>query len=523
MKSVCFRFYRRVFFIAAAMFLYWYNPAAASWCVSGNSNKGAITPTTTSQNTASFNPNGLVPYWSFVGTAGVTYHFSLCASANTEDAILNVYDGASPGGNLAAANDEGSCASLSSLTFICPANGTYYIAANLYPWFQFTTTNGLRLTYYVCGAAAGLTLPFTENWTTSDVITACSSWMAHGAGGEGDWYRGNPVIPGNPNSAGGTGNEAGFVGNQANLYGVGVAKTVTLTSPKLNTTSVTSLTFSWKHSLGVTNSGASGTNTITLKLQSSSDLITWTDQWTGSYTATALLTTPIWQVNQSVTFSPAGSDTWLRFYLNGVPFKVWGWLIDNGSGTGSIMPVEMLSFSGKNSDGKTFLNWTTASEKNNDYFSIECSEDAQSWREIGIVKGAGNSSIDINYRFADEFAGNRLQSQTIYYRLRQNDFDGKFDYYGPIAVSLSPEDSWKLIVQNIFQNGILNAELISKDDADALLEITDLQGRILKKETVVISKGKTDINIETSGISSGAYIMKIYNEKNFVLNRFMKL
>ena len=87
---------------------------------------------------------------------------------------------------------------------------------------------------------------------------------------------------------------------------MGVAKTITLTSPKLNTTSVSSMTFSWKQSLGVTNSGASGSNNVIIKLQSSSDLINWTDRYTSpTYVATAALTTPVWQANQSVTFNPS--------------------------------------------------------------------------------------------------------------------------------------------------------------------------------------------------------------------------
>src|ERR1051325_1549808 len=124
MRNVCFSFIGKFLSVTVLMFCC-IDPASATWCVSGNSNKGSVTPTTSSQTTASFNPNGLVPYWSFTGTAGVTYYFSLCASANTEDAVLNVYSGASPGGNLIAANDEGVCASKSSLSFICPANGTY--------------------------------------------------------------------------------------------------------------------------------------------------------------------------------------------------------------------------------------------------------------------------------------------------------------------------------------------------------------------------------------------------------------
>jgi len=214
-NKVCFKLISNWFVVCILFIFLLNNTATATWCVAGNSNRGVLTPTTSQTTTATFNPSGLVPYWSFVATAGVTYYFSLCPSANAEDAILNIYSGATPGGALVAANDEGSCPNKSSLTFICPANGTYYVAANLYPWFSFATSGSLRLTNYICGATIGAALPYTENWTTSDVTTACTGWVAHGAGGEGDWYINDGTI--GPAfaccQAGGAGNEVEFVGN----------------------------------------------------------------------------------------------------------------------------------------------------------------------------------------------------------------------------------------------------------------------------------------------------------------------
>jgi len=506
--------------------------AHATWCVAGNSNQGAITPTTVSQNTANVNPSGKVPYWSFAGTAGVTYYFSLCASANTEDAVLNVYNGASPSGALIAANDEGVCPSKSSLSFICPANGTYYVAANLYPWFQFATTSNLRLTYYICGATAGASLPYTENWTTSDVTTACTGWVAHGAGGEGDWYinYSSSPIPGySANEAGGTGNEVGFIGNQADLYGVDLAQLVTLTSPKLNTTSVTSMTFSWKQTLGVTNENGDGSPiTATIKLQSSSDLINWTDRYTATYPTTASLTTPVFKSVQSVTFNPASNDTWLRFYCYAEPYKIWGWFIDNGGIT--TMPVELLSFTGENNGKQTTLNWQTASEKDNDYFTVEASPNPTEggtfeWKEIGRVNGAGNSSTIKDYEFIDKQVLTFVEDLggVIYYRLKQTDYDGMYKYYGPIAVNSASTDDWNLLFKNPIEDEMLVGTLLTKENTTAQLEIIDLQGRIILKEKIVGEKGINQIQIDLRNAEPGTYFIKINNEKNFVIKRFVKL
>ena len=75
-------------------------------------------------------------------------------------------------------------------------------------------------------------------------------------------------------------------------------------------------------------------------------------------------------------------------------------------------------------DGQTYLDWGTATELNNDYFSVEYSTDGQSFREIGQVKGVGSTQIPQAYEF--------YHRQPIvgpnYYRLRQVDFDGAFEY-----------------------------------------------------------------------------------------------
>jgi hypothetical protein len=496
---------------------------------------GAITPTGASQTStcSAVNANGKAPYWTFNGTAGTVYHFNLCSStstANGGDFVLTIYDAASPGGNVVAANDDGSCPYKSSITFICPATQVFYVCADVsigaLP-FTFDNSGTVALTYYICGATSAASLPFSENWTTSNVTTACSSWIAHGMGAEGDWLINDGTI--GPAfaccQAGGAGNEVEFTGNQADIYGTDKTETATLTSPKLNTTSVTSMTFSWKQSLGVTNYEAATNNTVIIKLQSSSDLINWTDQYSYSYTTPSSgLKTPIWQATQSVTFAPSGNSTWLRFYINAEPFKVWGWFMDNGGGTGTILPVEMLSFTGKSSSNNVTLEWETASEKDNDHFTVERSADAQTWNEIGSVKGSGNASTASEYNFTDvsPFENVPAASEEIYYRLKQTDYDGKFEYIGPIGVKLSAEDEWKLSCNTIVSENELRGTILSKQGSDAIIEVLDLQGRILEKENLSIAQGRTSFNLDITGFAKGAYVLKIYDNKNFIRNKFIK-
>ena len=93
------------------------------------------------------------------------------------------------------------------------------------------------------------------------------------------------------------------------------------------------------------------------------------------------------------------------------------------------LPIELLSFDGSKKDDYNLLKWTTASENNNDYFTIERSEDGENWKIIDIVDGTGNSTSNINYSLIDDSHKNVIN----YYRLKQTDYDGKFELFEKIV------------------------------------------------------------------------------------------
>ncbi|MBB3700632.1 T9SS type A sorting domain-containing protein [Flammeovirga yaeyamensis] len=95
------------------------------------------------------------------------------------------------------------------------------------------------------------------------------------------------------------------------------------------------------------------------------------------------------------------------------------------------LPVTMGDFKVTKNNADVTLYWSTYTELNNDYFSIERSIDGKQWKEIGKLKGYGNSNHEIEYEFIDE----QPYLGTAYYRLKQVDFDGQFEYFGPLKVS----------------------------------------------------------------------------------------
>jgi hypothetical protein len=90
----------------------------------------------------------------------------------------------------------------------------------------------------------------------------------------------------------------------------------------------------------------------------------------------------------------------------------------------SPLPIELMSFTARCVGSGVLLEWTTASELNNDHFTIERSADVEHWEEVGIVPGAGNSSSLLHYSLVDEAP---LPGIT-YFRLKQTDVDGTFAY-----------------------------------------------------------------------------------------------
>ena len=127
---------------------------------------------------------------------------------------------------------------------------------------------------------------------------------------------------------------------------------------------------------------------------------------------------------------PAGA-TQLAFSLNcRVNSAGEEWWIDNVEliqlGPCVVLPIELISFDTYQKENYNEITWVTATELNNDYFSLERSVDAFNWSEIYIVDGLGTSSTTKFYEYKDyDFTKNSVN----YYRLKQTDYDGNFKYF----------------------------------------------------------------------------------------------
>jgi glucose/arabinose dehydrogenase len=100
--------------------------------------------------------------------------------------------------------------------------------------------------------------------------------------------------------------------------------------------------------------------------------------------------------------------------------------------TPTVVPVELISFNATIIDGKVRLDWYTATETNNSGFTIQRSQDSANYEDIYFIGGNGTSTNRNVYSYLDE----SVSSGVYYYRLKQIDFDGSFEYLNVIAVDL---------------------------------------------------------------------------------------
>ena len=174
------------------------------------------------------------------------------------------------------------------------------------------------------------------------------------------------------------------------------------------------------------------------------------------------------------------------------------------------LPIELLSFDGEYTSKGNNLKWITASEINNDYFSLERSSDGRNFKQITQIKGAGNSSRDLNYNFLDVWAPEGIN----YYRLKQIDFDGKFTYSNIIALRSLKHDELFLVYPNPTNGSIIVA--IKEFNSEGYdLKITNSIGQIvfsLENQTEEQQKLSLDLN---EGVYTISLIInkEVYNKK----------
>lgn len=178
-----------------------------------------------------------------------------------------------------------------------------------------------------------------------------------------------------------------------------------------------------------------------------------------------------------------------------------------------LLPIELISFTGKVESDRNVLHWITASELNNSHFDIERSTDIINFEIVGTVTGAGTSTDKNQYLFNDK----ERPFGTAYYRLKQTDFNGDFSHSD--IISLTNNNELDLIA--VFPNpgkGRFTCELKAAKAMAIELSVFDLQGRMVQHDLWDIEPGSSTNIIDLSTAASGNYILQ-FESDGVVLNR----
>ncbi|NRB50551.1 MAG: T9SS type A sorting domain-containing protein [Saprospiraceae bacterium] len=182
--------------------------------------------------------------------------------------------------------------------------------------------------------------------------------------------------------------------------------------------------------------------------------------------------------------------------------------LDLGSGSNTVLPVELVYFDAEvAADGMLVVSWATAVEINNDFFTIEMSLDGRDWTAMDEVIGAGNSDVELSYKWTEE---NMAVEGTAYFRLKQTDFDGTFTYSEIESVEFATAESEAFEV-NVYPNPATEYVMIQGLAADAAPQIMliNMQGQNIK--VVSTDQGQnTRVDIPTN-LPAGTYGLVIQN------------
>lgn len=214
--------------------------------------------------------------------------------------------------------------------------------------------------------------------------------------------------------------------------------------------------------------------------------------------------------NSSFNFTATSTSHVINFTAgSGFGTSTCGMIIDNINITlYSALPIELTYFTLEQKDNNSVnILWETASELNNEYFTIERSQNAIEWEILSFVKGAGNSSSKIKYNFVDESPFNDIS----YYRLKQTDYNKKYKYSNIKSISLTNNNS-VLIAPNPSTDHLLNfnSKIISQFDIVVLNNI----GEKIKTFTFKNS----NYGIDLTSLPPGIYYFIVY-EKGSVISR----
>ena len=215
----------------------------------------------------------------------------------------------------------------------------------------------------------------------------------------------------------------------------------------------------------------------------------------------------------SVITDPVGNTTTIQIGLDPGTvgedlYPVWT-LVDNSD----PLPIELVRFMGQCEGDEISISWTTWTETNNDFFTVERSLNGTDFEMVDIIEGAGNSNQPLSYEVKDPmpFTG------TSYYRLKDTDFSGKSTYSEVIAVTCGDAgNDFNVVNAYAVDNTDVVVEFTANDNENYNIMLYDAAGKRALDFSGMAVDGMNKVRLPAGDLAHGIYIINLNNNiKNF--------
>jgi hypothetical protein len=239
-----------------------------------------------------------------------------------------------------------------------------------------------------------------------------------------------------------------------------------------------------------------------------------------------------------------------QFWVNGVMVKQWQWTLGALGQGGSLqlnandfygyvstdqmfidnytvidllgVPVELTSFTASaDNNGNVVLKWSTATETNNHMFEIERKADRGEYFTIGYINGAGTTTEPQNYTFTDKTA----ETGKYIYRLKQIDFDGRYQYSDEVEVDVVGPLTFNL--EQNYPNPFNPSTTINYSVPQAGNIVLSVYNTVGEEVAVLANgyseSGRFNVTFDASNLPSGVYLYKLQSANTVQTKKMMLL
>ena len=183
----------------------------------------------------------------------------------------------------------------------------------------------------------------------------------------------------------------------------------------------------------------------------------------------------------------------------------------------AALPVELSDFRAHQEEGSILLEWATESEINNAGFKVQRSTDGNHFETLDFIEGSNNSTAKIQYVFRDSKIQNGMR---YYYRLKQLDIDGRFEYSNIISAEYKGKSAVDIKIfpnpSDTYTNIVLDGEM-----NEISIQLYSALGELVLMISDIIPHGNNLIQLNTSGLDEGIYFVKIKADDYTISKRLL--